>query len=102
MLLYLLELNARHHILLIIGFAIAGMLFVIPTAAEIPAIQSLMSFGLGTGPAAALLLTLPSVSLPSLLMISKSFPKKVILFVVVSVVGLGIISGIVIVGVIIL
>lgn len=82
-------------ILLIIGFAIAGMLFVIPTAAEIPIIQSLMFFGLGTGPAAALLLTLPAVSLPSLLMISKSFPKKVILFVTVSVVGLGILSGIV-------
>lgn len=92
--------TAGNHILLIIGFAIAGMLFVIPTAAEIPIIQSLMSFGLGTGPAAALLLTLPSVSLPSLLMISKSFPKKVILFVVVSVVGLGILSGIV--GVIVL
>ncbi|SDP28978.1 Predicted permease [Paenibacillus sp. yr247] len=54
-----------------------------------------MSFGLGTGPAAALLLTLPSVSLPSLLMISKSFLKKIILFVTVSVVGLGILSGIV-------
>ncbi|MBD0379650.1 permease [Paenibacillus sedimenti] len=81
-------------ILLIAGFAIAGMLFVIPTAAEIPIIQSFMSFGLGTGPAAALLLTLPSVSLPSLLMISRSFPKKVILFVIVSVVVLGILSGI--------
>jgi uncharacterized protein len=87
--------TAGNSILLIIGFAIAGMLFVIPTAAEIPIIQSLMTFGLGTGPAAALLLTLPSVSLPSLLMISKSFPKKVILFVTVSVVALGILSGIV-------
>jgi uncharacterized membrane protein YraQ (UPF0718 family) len=92
--------TAGNSILLIIGFAIAGMLFVIPTAAEIPIIQTLMSFGLGTGPAAALLLTLPSVSLPSLLMISKSFPKKVILFVCISVVLLGILSGIV--GVIVL
>jgi len=81
-------------ILLIIGFAVAGMLFVIPTAAEIPIIQTFISFGLGTGPSAALLLTLPSVSLPSLLMISKSFPKKVLLFVAASVVVLGILSGI--------
>ncbi|MDD9270905.1 permease [Paenibacillus sp. GCM10023248] len=86
--------SSGNHILLIIGLAIAGTLFVIPTAAEIPIIQTLMSFGLGTGPAAALLLTLPAVSLPSLLMISRSFPKKVILMVTVSVIGLGILSGI--------
>jgi uncharacterized membrane protein YraQ (UPF0718 family) len=86
--------TASNGILTIAGFAIAGMLFVIPTAGEIPIIQSLMSFGLGAGPASALLLTLPSVSLPSLLMISRSFPKKVIVFVAFSVVILGILSGI--------
>jgi uncharacterized membrane protein YraQ (UPF0718 family) len=86
--------SAANTILIIIGFAIAGMLFVIPTAGEIPIIQTLMSFGLGTGPAAALLLTLPSVSLPSLLMISKYFPKRVLLFVASSVIVLGILSGI--------
>jgi uncharacterized protein len=41
-----------------------------------------------------LLLTLPVVSLPSLLMIYKSFPKRVLLFVAGSVVILGILSGI--------
>ncbi|WP_248929630.1 permease [Paenibacillus hamazuiensis] len=81
-------------LLVIIGFAIAGMLFVIPTAGEIPIVQTMMSFGLGTGPAAALLLTLPPVSLPSLLMISKSFPRKVIWFVAGSVVVLGVLCGI--------
>jgi hypothetical protein len=86
--------TAGNSILAIIGFAIAGMLFVIPTAAEIPIIHTMMSFGLGTGPAAALLLTLPAVSLPSLLMISKSFPKKVTLFVAGAVVVIGILSGI--------
>lgn len=86
--------TASNSVLIIIGFAIAGMLFVIPTAGEIPIIQTLMSFGLGAGPASALLLTLPSVSLPSLLMISRSFPRKVILFVAISVVILGILSGI--------
>ncbi|WP_223068509.1 permease [Paenibacillus caui] len=82
-----------NHLLAIIGFAIAGMLFVIPTAAEIPIIQSFMSFGLGAGPAGALLLTLPAVSLPSLLMISRSYPRKVIAFVASSVVVLGILCG---------
>lgn len=79
----------------IIGFAIAGMLFVIPTAAEIPIIQTFMSFGLGGGPAGALLLALPSVSLPSLLLVAKSYPKKVLFFVAGSVILLSILSGIV-------
>lgn len=87
--------TASNSLLLIIGFAIVGMLFVIPTAGEIPIIQTMMLFGLGTGPAAALLLTLPSVSLTSLLILGKSYPKRVLLFVVSCVVILGIISGIV-------
>ena len=86
--------TASNSLLTIIGFAIAGMLFVIPTAGEVPIIQSLMSSGLGAGPASALLLTLPAVSLPSLLMISRSFPKKVIVFVACAVVALGVLSGI--------
>ncbi|MDB5083162.1 MAG: hypothetical protein JWN30_48 [Bacilli bacterium] len=86
---------AADSLLTVIGLSIAGMLFVIPTAGEIPVIQTLMSFGLGTGPAAALLITLPSVSLPSLLMIAKSFPTKALVFVTGSVVVLGIVSGII-------
>ncbi|WP_186670918.1 permease [Sporosarcina sp. BP05] len=78
----------------IIIFAIAGMLFVIPTAAEIPIIQTFMSFGLGGGPAAALLITLPSISLPSLLLVAKSFPTRVLFFVAGSVVLLGILCGV--------
>jgi uncharacterized membrane protein YraQ (UPF0718 family) len=87
--------TAANGILTIIGLSIAGMLFVIPTAGEIPIIQTMMSFGLGTGPAAALLVTLPSVSLPSLLMVGKSLPIRVLLFVACSVVVLGILCGIV-------
>lgn len=86
---------SANSLIAIIGFAIAGMLFVIPTAAEIPIIQTFMSFGLGGGPAAALLITLPSISLPSLIIVAKSFPKKVLFFVAGSVVVLGILSGIV-------
>ncbi|WP_066372634.1 permease [Neobacillus fumarioli] len=86
---------ASNSLLTVIGFAIAGMLFVIPTAAEIPIIQTFMSFGLGGGPAAALLIALPSVSLPSLLLVGRSFPNKVLFFTAGSVVILAIISGLV-------
>ncbi|MGG1878409.1 permease [Paenibacillus cisolokensis] len=82
-------------LLAIIGFAIAGMLFVIPTAAEIPIIQSFMDMGMGGGPAAALLMTLPAISLPSLLMLAKHFPGKVLAFTASSVVAIGILAGLV-------
>ncbi|HAM80290.1 permease [Ornithinibacillus bavariensis] len=82
-------------VIAVVLFAIAGMLFVIPTAAEIPIIQTFMAFGLGGGPAAALLVTLPAISLPSMIMVGKSFPKKVLLFVAGSVVVIGFLCGLV-------
>jgi uncharacterized membrane protein YraQ (UPF0718 family) len=81
-----------------VGLAIAGLLFVIPTAGEIPIVQTLMTFGLGVGPAAALLTTLPPVSLPSMLMVGKAIPARVLLFVAASVFTLGLLSAAVAVG----
>ncbi|MDB5982845.1 MAG: permease family protein [Pseudomonas sp.] len=76
-------------------FAVVGTLFVIPTAAEIPIVQTMLSLGLGIGPAVALLMTLPSVSLPSLLMLRKSFDAKVLVVVAVLTMLVGVISGLV-------
>ena len=56
--------------------AAAGTLFVIPTAGEVPIIQVLQQFGLGSAGAAALLITLPAVSLPSLAMLARSLPIR--------------------------
>lgn len=80
-------------LLAVIGLAIAGTLFIIPTAGEIPIVQSLMAFGLGIGPGVALLMTLPAISLPSLLMVKRVFPTKVLFFVAASVAMVGILSG---------
>jgi len=63
-------------LLWVIAMAIVGCLFVIPTAAEIPIVQTMMLAGMGMAPALALLITLPAVSLPSLVMLRKSFPAK--------------------------
>lgn len=60
----------------VIAMAIAGCLFVIPTAAEIPIVQTMMLAGMGVAPALALLITLPAVSVPSLIMLHKAFPAK--------------------------
>ncbi|MCL6637839.1 MAG: permease [Alicyclobacillus sp.] len=57
-------------------WAVAGALFVIPTAAEIPIVQALLAAGVGAGPAAALLITLPALSLPSTLMVRRAFTRK--------------------------
>ncbi len=57
----------------LVPLAIVGTLFVIPTAAEIPIVQTMMTLGMGTGPAVALRRRLPSVSLPSLLMLAQGF-----------------------------
>ncbi|WP_243458103.1 permease [Sporosarcina sp. Te-1] len=88
--------NASGNVMILILLcALGGMLFVIPTAAEIPIIQTMMAFGLGGGPAGALLITLPAISLPSLLLVAKSFPAKVLLFVSGSVILAGVLSGLI-------
>jgi uncharacterized membrane protein YraQ (UPF0718 family) len=92
---WMFPISINNDVLAIIIFSIFGMLFVIPTAAEIPIIAAFLTLGVGTGPAAALLLTLPAISLPSLIMVSRSFPRKVILFVALSVVAVGILSGLI-------
>lgn len=86
--------NVGNSLLWVLGMAVAGTLFVIPTAGEIPIVQTLMSFGLGAGPAAALLTTLPPVSLPSLAMVARVFPTRVLAFISASVIVLGVLSGV--------
>ena len=82
-------------LLWLVPLAVVGTLFVIPTAAEIPIVQTLMTLGLGTAPAVALLMTLPSVSLPSLLMLRKSFDARVLVTVALLTMVVGIVSGLI-------
>lgn len=60
----------------VVAMAIAGALFVIPTAAEIPIVQTLMMAGMGVAPGLALLMTLPAVSVPSLIMLHGALPAR--------------------------
>lgn len=73
--------------------AFAGALFVIPTAGEIPILLALLATGVGAGPAGALLLTLPALSLPSLIMVGRHFPWRVLIALFAAVVALGIGCG---------
>lgn len=81
------------HLGWILAFAVAGTLFVIPTAGEVPIIQAMLSLGLGAGPAGALLMTLPPISLPSLAMVSRSFPPRVLATLGAAVVLFGLAGG---------
>ena len=77
----------------IVAMAIAGTVFVIPTAGEVPIIQAMLTLGMGVGPAGALLMTLAPISLPSLVMTRAAFPPRVIAGIVGAVVAIGIVSG---------
>jgi uncharacterized membrane protein YraQ (UPF0718 family) len=82
-------------LLWVIAMAIVGCLFVIPTAAEIPIVQTMMLAGMGMAPALALLITLPAVSLPSLIMLRKSFPAKALWMTAGLVALCGILTGVI-------
>lgn len=83
----------------IFAFALAGALFVIPTAGEVPIIQAMLSLGMAAAPAAALLLTLPPISVPSLAMLGRSFPPRILALTGVGVVVGGVIAGLIAKGV---
>lgn len=80
-------------VLTVAGLAIAGTLFVIPTAGEVPIVQSLLAFGVAPGLAGSLLLTLPAVSLPSLLMMRRACPARLLVLVATIVACLGVAAG---------
>lgn len=82
-------------LMVILLFAVVGTLFVIPTAGEIPIIQALMALGLTTGPAAALLITLPAVSIVSLTLLKPVFSWKNLAIIGGGVLVMGIVAGVV-------
>jgi uncharacterized membrane protein YraQ (UPF0718 family) len=82
----------------ILALALAGMLFVIPTAGEVPIVQAMLALGMGVGPAAALLFTLPPVSLPSMAMLGRSLPWRLLLSLAAAVVAFGVLAGLIAAG----
>ena len=83
-------------VLVLIALAVIGTLFVIPTAGEIPIVQTLMNFGLSAGPAATLLVTLPAISLPSLYIVRSAFPKRVLAMAAGAVIVAGLVAGVIV------
>jgi uncharacterized membrane protein YraQ (UPF0718 family) len=80
-------------VLWILALAVAGTLFVIPTAGEVPIIQAMLALGMAAGPAGALLMTLPPISVPSVAMLGRAFSPRVLIVVTLGVIGFGILGG---------
>jgi hypothetical protein len=73
--------------------AIAGAFMYFATLTEVPIVQGLVGSGMGQGPALALLLAGPALSLPSMLVLNSILgPKKTAVFVSL-VVGMATITG---------
>jgi uncharacterized protein len=87
-----------NHLGWILFFAVAGTLFVIPTAGEVPIIQAMLALGIGVGPAGALLMTLPPISVPSIAMLYRSFKPRLLLIVTGTVIVFGLLGGLLAVG----
>lgn len=66
----------HHGLLILVVAAIVGTLIVIPTAAEIPMLQSLALLGVSSGTLGALLVTLPAVSVPGAVMVARGLGWK--------------------------
>ncbi len=88
-----LALGAAHGTVWLIGMAVAGTLLAVPTAGEIPVVQAVLAAGLGAAPAAGLLVTLPAVSLPSLVMVSKALPARLLVAIALAVAAAGVLAG---------
>ena len=87
--------GADDSIIWIVAMALAGTLFVIPTAGEVPIVQAMFALGMGVGPAAALIMTLPAISLPSLAMLGSVFSLRIRLVIAIGVVLSGIVAGLI-------
>lgn len=87
------DFHVDNGLLWIVGLALAGTLFVIPTAGEVPIVQAMLALGMAAGPAAALLVTLPPISLPSLAMVARAFRPIELAVLVAGVLILGVLAG---------
>lgn len=71
--------GATAGILVVLLLVLAGLLLPVPTGGEVAVVAAALAAGLPAAGGAALLLTLPMLSLPSLLMVRRGLPRSVLL-----------------------
>ena len=80
-------------VVLVLALVVAGLLLPIPTAGEVAIVAGILAAGLPPAAAAALLVTLPVLSLPSLLMVRSAFPRRVLTGVVAATGAVGLVAA---------
>lgn len=91
-------LDARLGIGAVIICAVVGTLLVIPTGGEIPVVLALTVAGVGAGSAGALLITLPALSVPSMVMVGRALTWRVTVAMAVAVAVAGLLGGLLLWG----
>lgn len=86
-------LGARLGVLAVVVCAVIGTLLVIPTGGEIPVVLAVAATGLGAGTAGALLITLPALSVPSMVMVGRALSWRVTAAMAGAVVVAGLVSA---------
>lgn len=86
-------LDARLGIVAVLVCALVGTLLVIPTGGEIPVILALTAVGVGAGTAGALLITLPALSIPSMVMVGRALTWRITLAMAAVVAAAGLLAG---------
>jgi uncharacterized membrane protein YraQ (UPF0718 family) len=77
----------------VVVLAVAGTLLPVATGGEVAVVAALLAVGVSGPLAAALLVTLPALSLPSLLMVRTAFPRRLLVAVTGAVVGIGLLTS---------
>ena len=80
-------------VVLVLALVVAGLLLPVPTGAEVAVVSGLLAAGLPVAAAAALAVTLPVLSLPSLLMVRHAFPRRLLLRLVGVTAAVGVLSA---------
>lgn len=87
------SLDAQLGAFAVVVCAIIGTLLVIPTGGEIPVVLAASAAGVGAGTAGALLITLPALSVPSMVMVGRAMSWRVTVAMAGAVAATGLVSG---------
>lgn len=88
-------LDARLGVAAVLVCAVVGTLLVIPTGGEIPVVLALTAAGASAGTAGALLITLPALSVPSMIMVGRALSWRITLAMAAVVATAGLLAAVV-------
>ncbi|HEY3683601.1 MAG TPA: permease [Streptosporangiaceae bacterium] len=87
------SLDAKLGVLAVVVVAVIGTLLVIPTGGEIPVVLALAAAGASAGTVGALLITLPALSIPSIIMVGRALSWRVTAATAAAVAVAGLLAG---------